>query len=666
MASLVTRSPVGLLSTALLASSVLTGPALARPGHAQSATILKRQAELREEYDYVIVGGGTAGLTIADRLTEDGETTVLVVEYGYLDNSNAITAIGPPSGETNPEVHEMPSATRYYNITMVPQAGLNNRTRGVAAGCVVGGSSAVNGMIFDRGSAEDYDAWVWAAGDWQDDYAQEWGWDNLLPYFKKSVTFHPPDERMQEEYGMTSDVEAAYGGDTPIHSSYAPFQWPAQKLMWDAFKSVDGIDFPVEAADGHAVGVFWFPNSIDPSTRTRSYAQLGHYSNEGGPSERTNFHLLPAHRVTQLLLEPAEDDDGEEVLEAVGVKLMPRDGDLPSSAHQVRASKEVIVSAGAIHSPQLLQRSGIGPRDVLEAAGVDVKLHLPGVGWNFQDHTTYSASFSWGINVEPNSGTLQRDREYAALAMELWRANKTGPHAAYPNSGAFLPLNVLTPSFSSIVSDILAQDPAEYLPADLDPTLVAGHASQLSVLARQLNSSGSAVLELLFTGASSFTLINLHPLSRGTVHLAPDDDGDARGSVEPLVDYRALSNPVDLEVNRALLSFFREFLAGEAMVESLDPSEVGALVGVDAASDEFVEYLRATLTPSVAHPSGTCALGPRELGGVVDPQLKVHGTRRLRVADCSIMTLVPGTHTSSTAYALGEKAADLIRGISSV
>ncbi|MBE3046652.1 GMC family oxidoreductase N-terminal domain-containing protein, partial [Candidatus Bathyarchaeota archaeon] len=162
--------------------------------------------------------------------------------------------------------------------------------------------------------------------------------------------------------------------------------------MWDAFKSIDGVDFPVEAADGHAVGVTWFPNSIDPATRTRSYAQLGHYFNEDGPHTRPNFHLLPAHRVTQLLLDTVEDD--EEEWQAVGVKFMPRDGDIPEKAWEVRAGREVIVSAGTVHSPQILQRSGIGPRDVLEAAGVEVKMHLPGVGWNFHDHSTYSASFS--------------------------------------------------------------------------------------------------------------------------------------------------------------------------------------------------------------------------------------------------------------------------------
>ena len=157
----------------------------------------------------------------------------------------------------------------------------------------------------------------------------------------------------------------------------------------------------------------------------------------------------------------------------------------------------------------------------------------------------------------------------------------------------------------------------------------------------------------MFTGAPSFSLINLKTLSRGTIHIAPDDDGDSAGAMEPVADYRALTNPIDVALNRALLTFMRAFASSEAMVAALDPTEQSPLL--DETSDEFEEWLRETLNPSVAHPSGTCALGPRELGGVVGPQLRVHGTRRLRVADCSIMTLVPGTHTSSTAYAIGEK-----------
>lgn len=160
--------------------------------------------------------------------------------------------------------------------------------------------------------------------------------------------------------------------------------------IWDAFKSVDGVEFPVEGADGHAVGVFWCPNSIDPSTRTRSYSKIGHYDTEGGPAYRDNFHLLTGHRVTQVILEEGEDG----VWDATGVLFTPRDGDMPSDgAWTVKARKEIVVSAGALHSPQVLERSGIGGKDVLEAAGVTTKVELPGVGANFQDHPNYPINF---------------------------------------------------------------------------------------------------------------------------------------------------------------------------------------------------------------------------------------------------------------------------------
>ncbi len=139
------------------------------------------------------------------------------------------------------------SGTRMYNITSEPLEFTTGRGQGVACGAVVGGSSAVNGMFFGRGAAEDYDAWVWAAGeDHEDAYGREWGWDNVYPFFQKSVTFHPPDERMQEDYQMTYDLKA-FGGDTPIHSSYAPFQWGSTSEFYGPFTQAPGTFSPIQS-----------------------------------------------------------------------------------------------------------------------------------------------------------------------------------------------------------------------------------------------------------------------------------------------------------------------------------------------------------------------------------------------------------------------------------
>lgn len=167
--------------------------------------------------------------------------TVLVVEYGYLDASYDITATGPDA--RLPFTPEYRAGTRMYNITSAPLEYLHGRGSPVATGSVVGGSSAVNGMFFDRGSAEDYDSWVWAAGEeHEEQYASEWGWDGIYPFFRKSVTFHPPDERMQSEYGMTYDLEA-WGGDTPVHASFAPFQWPGTGRFIPTPQSFESILF---------------------------------------------------------------------------------------------------------------------------------------------------------------------------------------------------------------------------------------------------------------------------------------------------------------------------------------------------------------------------------------------------------------------------------------
>ncbi|KFA54622.1 hypothetical protein S40293_02206 [Stachybotrys chartarum IBT 40293] len=631
------------------------------PAHARQATVLKRQDEVLDEYDFIVVGAGTAGLTVADRLSENGEFTVLVIEYGYLDTSHSIEAVVTPDRTSGPpDVY--PAATRMYNLTSVAQPGLGGARRPLAAGSVVGGSSAVNGMFFMRGSAEDYDAWVWAAGEeHEEEFAAEWGWDNLLPYFKKSVTFEPPSDEMVEAYNITYDVEAAYGGTTPIYSSYRPFQWPSTIAMWNAFKKIPGFRFPVEGASGDASGVYWAPNSRDPATERRSFARTGHYENEDGPASRSNFHLLPGHRVTQIILSAPPDPEADDAWTADGVRYAPRDGEVGETPLEVRARREIVVSAGSAHTPQVLQRSGIGPRHILEAAGAEVKVELPGVGENFQDHMNFAISYTFGRSYAPNSTTLFLDREYAAEALELWETNKTGPHTTFVNSVAFLPLNFFSNRTEEFVESLLAQDAAEYLPENTDPTVVAGYVQQKQTLARQLRSDASTLLEVPFSGGSSFSIVLCKCVSRGTIHISPNDDGiepTGRGDVEPIVDYRSFSNPLDVDLVVELLRGTRQFMSSDAMVEAFEPVEISP--GADLPEEELREWIASRISPSTGHPIGTASLAPRELGGVVGPGLTVYGVNKLSVADNSIMPLIPSTHTSSTAYAIGEKAADLV------
>jgi choline dehydrogenase-like flavoprotein len=281
--------------------------------------------------------------------------TVLVVEYGYLYHDDPF--ISRPWRPFNPSQNVFHDPKLMFNLSSTPQSGLNDRKTPVEAGATVGGGSTVNGMFLNRGSAEDYNAWERLGN-------PGWGWEGLLPYFKKSVTFTPPGKWLQQEYGTTYDVDAAYGGQGPIHSSYPPWAWPGQKVQLKAWKEM-GVKQSREGAGGNAVGLFWVPRAQDPVTQTRSYAVTGHLD----PAlKRENFELLAGHRVVKVML--------SNNLQAEGVIIKPRDL-VNGNRTVVRARKEVIIAAG-FHSPIILQRSGIGPQQVLEAAGIDVRLNLPG------------------------------------------------------------------------------------------------------------------------------------------------------------------------------------------------------------------------------------------------------------------------------------------------
>jgi choline dehydrogenase-like flavoprotein len=291
------------------------------------------------------------------RLTSRATATVLVVEYGYLDND---TQILQPS-----------SAVRYprqdmYNLTSVPQIGLGNTTQTVYAACVVGGGSTINGMMLNRGAADDYDNWERLGN-------PGWGWKSLLPYFVKSTTFQSPSPTLRAEYNITWNT-SSYGSDGPIHVSYAPFQWPGLKIQYKAVVEA-GCTPQLDGADGNAHGVFWYTSAVDNITITRSYARNQYYD---PVASRSNLELLTGWRVNEVVF-----DDKKH---ATGISMQERGTPNGSQTTLVKARKEIIITAGSLHSPQVLQRSGVGPAALLKAANIPVVVDLPGVGSNLQDH----------------------------------------------------------------------------------------------------------------------------------------------------------------------------------------------------------------------------------------------------------------------------------------
>ncbi|CAI4211914.1 unnamed protein product [Parascedosporium putredinis] len=566
--------------------TVVTG----RPHELRGAKILQRADEVAEEYDYVIVGAGTAGLTVADRLTADGKTTVLVIEYCHVI-SDEVTRAGGGRSFNDPGIR--------YNITSVEQPDMHNRTQAVRIGCCVGGSSAINGMVAVRGTRSEYDGWAELGGP-----DSTWDWDGAF-----NITWDPDAWGMEEDTHIYASFPTyqnpsiskspSLPGPNPLPKRYCAraTNSPSQTVpMYQAMAKMPRMDVPLDGANGNN-GLFWFPSSLDPNTYWRSYARTGHY--DGLVDERDNLHVITRHKVRRVLF----DDD----LAATGVEFFSRDADAPEEEEEeepaagpatqiVRARKEVILSAGTVHTPQILQLSGIGPKDLLESAGIDVLVDMPGVGQNFQDHAYLSVGYRWNNGAPPA-----------------------------PND------------FEEIAARYEAQDPADFLPADSHPWVVAGYADFQKLHAKLLRSKNTNILWYPVGGSPGGIVMSMHIVSHGTINIDP-----ASPESEPIVDYRALSNPVDLDIMVENIRFLRKYMASEDFAE-YEPEET--MPGIDVEGEELEEWIRE----------------PKEKGGVVDEELLVHDVKNLRVVDGSIMPLLPGANTQQPVYMLAEKAVDLIK-----
>lgn len=256
-----------------------------------------------------------------------------------------------------------------------------------------------------------------------------------------------------------------------------------------------------------------------------------------------------------------------------------------------------------------------------------------------------------GLDVSPTERDLVNSGEFRDWADEVWEANRTGPYTiATGNLAAWLSYPVISARYDEIATQLEEQDHATYLPKGTHPTVAAGYKAQMRSYAEAMRANHTAFYNQAVTSAAANGIIvALHPLSRGTININPDDPES-----EPVVDYRALSNPLEAAVMADMLRFTRSFYMENPINAQYDPVE--QLPGKGVQTDEqMADYLSQTLSPTEYHPSGTAAMLPLELGGVVNEELEVYGVDRLRVADASIMPTLVGANTCQTVYAIGEK-----------
>ncbi|KAK8052414.1 hypothetical protein PG993_003799 [Apiospora rasikravindrae] len=623
-------------SSLLLALAASCAHGFVIPKSVHQARQIADVSDLLPAYDYVFVGGGTSALTVADRVTEDPDVTVLVLEDGPFADPAAYLPVaggGPVLGGGSP-------SQPLIELTSAPQAGLGGQTYPIVLGNMVGGSSGVNSMMNLRGSAEDYDRW----GQLFEKDELGWNWEGILPYFKKALNFSPPPKEVAERFNITWDA-SYWGSESGVHAAWPTFQYPGIDPLVAAFDEMPGVERVVDSGAGGA-GVYWFPTLMDPVKHERSFALNAHYEN----LDRPNYHIMAQATVRRLILEDTT------------AKAVEFQTNSSTELFTVEASKEIIMAAGAIHTPKILQVSGIGPKGVLEAAGIETIVDLPGVGQNFQDHVgiVTNITFAGLLDIHPNGLDIVNNATFREWAKESWETDRSGPYSlAIENVAAWLPLTAFAPSlFESVATELETQNHASLLPAETHPTVVAGYAAQMQGLAAAVRSKDTVFARFKINGTYGPTnpILN-QPFSRGSVNIDPTDPFGK----PPIVDYRTLSNPVELKVLVEMVKWVRRY-SFETSLKDLGP--VDAAPGPDVVSDEEIaEYLvlGGGIYPSDYHPAGTTAMMPLELGGVVDQTLRVYGVKNLRVIDTGIMPNLPGANTCQPTYGMAEKAADIIK-----
>ena len=558
-------------------------------------------------FDHIIVGGGTAGSLLANRLSADARRRVLLIEAGKKDDYHWVhIPVGYLYCIGNPRTD--------WLYQTEPAAGLNGRSLRYPRGKVLGGCSSINGMIYMRGQSRDYDQWAQITGD------GNWSWEHSLPYFL-----------LHEDHHLGANaVHGAKGSKTPLLDR----NWPAgshfhtlrargaggewrvdrQRLRWevlDAFAQAAvqaGIPATEDFNRGNNEGVAYFQVNQKDGWRWNTVKAFLNPTCYGRP----NFELWTKAQVSKLLIEPQANGE----LRCVGVEVWTgRD------RVQVRAQHEVILSAGSIGSVQLLELSGIGDAGHLSACGVTPVHHLPGVGANLQDHLQIRSVFK--VSQARTLNTLANHWWGKALIGAEYLLRRTGPMSMAPSQ-----LGAFTKS---------------------DPSL-AWPNLQFHVQPLSLDAFGEPLHDFPAITAS---VCNLNPTSRGTVHIKTPHFADA-----PAIAPNYLATDEDRRVAADSLRVARRIMQQPAMAR-FSPEEFRP--GPQYQSDAELARLAGDIASTIFHPVGTTRMGrDDDPGAVLNSRMQVRGVAGLRVVDAGAMPTITSGNTNSPVLMMAEKAAEWI------
>ncbi|KXN91125.1 Choline dehydrogenase, mitochondrial [Leucoagaricus sp. SymC.cos] len=565
------------------------------------------------EFDFVIVGGGTAGNVVANRLTENPKINVLVLEAG-----------GSPNGVQNISVpfyclRATPQTPNDWNYTTVPQQGLNNRSIAFPRGHVLGGSSSVNFMAYTRGTFEDWDRYARVTKD------SGWSWNNMQKYFRRNERWMAPADH-HNTIGEFNPLDHSFTGINSVSLAGFPLSLDEQVIRAAKISHDKQFFFNLDYNSGRHLGVGHTQSTIKDGQRSSSATSYL------GPQfvNRKNLHVFLRAQVARVLSSNAGKGqpsfDTVEFTNGVGGPM-----------ERVRARKEIILSGGSIGSPHVLLNSGIGDTNALGQLGIKAVHHLPSVGQNLSDHGIVSNQ--WLVNATDSEtlDLMNRNATLASEVLELWEKKRAGPLVdGIFNTVAF----VRVPPNADIFQKFPHHDPS--------PGPNTAHIELLPM---------NGILRPPFPATGHYMTIGvalLQPTARGSVTLRSNNPFDP-----PLINPNFIGNDFDV----ALL---REGVKLSQKLATLSPVFDGYVISSltnTTTDDEIDQFMRNSLA-GFSHPVSTCAMSPKGAShGVVDPDLRLKGAKGLRVVDASVLPFTPAAHTQASVYAVAERASDMIKSL---
>lgn len=518
-----------------------------------------------------------------------------------------------------------------------PQTGAKDRTIDWPRGKTLGGSSAINGLYFNRPGEIEINAWQNMLGNM--DGAEDWGWDNFFAAMKKSETFSAPLDYIEAQSGAEYTV-ADHGSQGPIHATY-PGWMPQQNGAWDL--ALGNMDVPPakNTYGGMNAGGYIATSSINPANWTRSYSRTGYLD---AIPPRPNYDVLANAHVTRIMF------DSKSPKNNATANAVEYSQDGGATKKTVKVNKEVIVASGSIGSPAVLLYSGIGPKDVLDDAGVDVVVELPGVGQNLQDHLLATVYFN---TTTKTPGAVWVDDSDTQRNDTMWKSFVNDAVAYLDGERIF---GNGFKDFQKSVSDAMSKSTPT---GTDDKNVTAGYRAIYNATSSVILPSEQGQIELLLVtsaldGTVGITAALQHPLSHGRITIPSNNPIDY-----PVIDPSYLSHPADVTMLREGLKLARQLGNTSPLKDTLTYEVTPGTSAVSTDSD-WEDWMRSNVATEF-HPSSSCAMLPLSQGGVVDATLKVYGTANVRVADASVPPIAFSAHLVGSTYGVAETASDIIR-----